>query len=145
MTEWPSKLPHAPVVVDPKVHRLELLISNLLRLGVAISLTLVVFGMVVSFIHHPTFFYSPPDLDQLTTPHVIPFPHTLAGVLDGLCHFRGQSIILLGLCLLIATPVFRVAVSLVAFLIQRDRRFALITAGVLLLLLLSFLIGKAGA
>jgi uncharacterized membrane protein len=42
-----------------------------------------------------------------------------------------------GLLLLVATPVARVALSLVAFVLQRDRFYAAITAFVLLLLLAS--------
>jgi uncharacterized membrane protein len=50
---------------------------------------------------------------------------------------RGRGLIQLGVLLLIATPVARVAVSLVAFLRQRDRTYALVTAFVLLVLLAS--------
>jgi len=42
-----------------------------------------------------------------------------------------------GLLLLIATPIARVGLSLVAFVHQRDRLYAAITAFVLLLLLAS--------
>ena len=47
-----------------------------------------------------------------------------------------------GLLLLIATPVARVALSLVAFVLQRDRLYVGITAFVLALLLAS-LVGGA--
>ena len=50
---------------------------------------------------------------------------------------RGRAIIQLGLLLLIATPVARVAFSLVAFLRERDRAYVLITSFVLALLLVS--------
>ena len=49
-----------------------------------------------------------------------------------------------GLILLIATPVARVAVSVLVFVVERDGAFVLITLFVLILLLLSFLLGKAG-
>jgi uncharacterized membrane protein len=49
-----------------------------------------------------------------------------------------------GLLLLIATPVLRVAVSVLAFVYQRDRTFVIITSVVLTLLLASFVLGKAG-
>ena len=60
------------------------------------------------------------------------------------CTSRAAAVIVAGLVLLIATPVIRVAVSLVAFTRERDRTFVAITATVLFLLLLSFLLGKAG-
>jgi len=48
---------------------------------------------------------------------------------------------MLGLLLLIATPIARVAFSVVAFLVERDRVYVLITIIVLALLVLSLLIG----
>ena len=48
----------------------------------------------------------------------------------------------LGLLLLIATPILRVAVSLVGFALERDRTYAVISAGVLIVLLISFLLGR---
>jgi uncharacterized membrane protein len=49
-----------------------------------------------------------------------------------------------GLLLLILTPILRVAVSVLMFLLERDRPFVLITAAVLAALVLSFLLGKTG-
>jgi len=71
------------------------------------------------------------------------FPHTLSDVLKGLRDLQGQAVVALGLLLLIATPVLRVAVSIVAFVQQGDRLFTLITAVVLGILLLSFALGAA--
>jgi uncharacterized membrane protein len=51
-------------------------------------------------------------------------------------------VILLGLLLLVATPIARVALSLVAFMRQRDRRYVLITAIVLAILLFSLAGGR---
>ena len=48
----------------------------------------------------------------------------------------------LGLLVLMATPVMRVAVSVLAFIHHRDRTYALITAAVLCLLLLSLVLGR---
>ena len=48
-----------------------------------------------------------------------------------------------GLLLLIATPVLRVAVSIFAFVYEKDKVFVIITSIVLGLLLLSFILGKA--
>ncbi len=124
-----------------RVRRVEILISNLLRTGVIASLLIVVFGTVVSFVHHVDYLTSSPALQPLIKPATV--PHTIPQVIDGVRHFRGQSIVLVGLLLLIATPVVRVAVSIFAFVYQHDRTFVLITALVLALLLLSFVLGKA--
>jgi uncharacterized membrane protein len=62
---------------------------------------------------------------------------SVTGILHAVAAVRGRAIIQLGLLLLIATPVARVAFSLVAFLRERDRAYVLITSFVLALLLVS--------
>ncbi len=131
---------NAKTLDDQRVRKVELLISNLLRTGVIASLSIVVIGSVLSFVHHPQYLSSPPALQRLTRPGAA-FPHTLGQVLQSVREFRGQGIVAVGLLLLIATPVARVAVSIFAFVYQRDRTFVAITATVLILLLLSFLLG----
>jgi len=61
----------------------------------------------------------------------------VGGILRAALELRGRGLIQLGLLLLIATPVARVAVSLLAFLRQRDRIYTAVTAFVLLVLLAS--------
>lgn len=135
----PSPIDSAPQ--DERVRRVEILISNLLRVGVTASLVVVVVGTLLSFVHHPDYMGSPPALQRLTTPGAA-FPHTMSEVARGIIHLHGQAVIVAGLMLLIATPVVRVAVSIFAFIYQRDWIFVLITAIVLALLLLSFVLGK---
>jgi len=48
---------------------------------------------------------------------------------------------MLGVLLLIATPVLRVAVSVIGFAIGHDRRFVVITLAVLAVLIGSFAVG----
>lgn len=57
--------------------------------------------------------------------------------------FQGQSraIVQLGLLLLIATPIARVFFSLVAFVLQRDRLYTIVTSIVLAVLLFSLIFG----
>ena len=69
-------------------------------------------------------------------------PHTVSEVMQGTLDLQGQAIVAMGLLLLIATPVLRVAVSIFAFVYQEDRTYTLITTFVLILLLLSFILGK---
>ena len=132
-----------PVPDLEKVRRVELVISNLLRGGVAISLFVVTAGTALSFVHHPEYVSSRAELARLTRPGAA-FPQTLGQVAAGVRDGRGQAIATVGLLLLVATPVVRVAVSVLAFVYERDWTFVAITAAVLALLLLSFLLGKAG-
>jgi uncharacterized membrane protein len=123
--------------------RAEAWISITLRTGVLISLALIVCGTLVTFTHHPQYLASEADLARLTTPGAA-FPHTLAEVAAGLADFRGQAIVVAGLVVLIATPVLRVAISVLVFLADRDYAFVAITATVFMILIASFLLGRAG-
>lgn len=125
-----------------RVRQVELLISALLRIGVSVSLSIVVLGTIFTFAHHRQYLSSHSALPDVTG-DAAKFPHTIAEVIRGVRSLEGRSIVLLGLLLLIATPVMRVAVSILAFVYEHDRTYVIITAIVLALLLLSFFLGKA--
>ena len=128
---------------EDRVRRVELAISAVLRIGVLTSLLVVLAGTVVTFVHHPHYLSSRRDLVRLTTPGA-EFPHSVPSVIQGLEHSQGRAIVMAGLLLLIATPVLRVAISVLAFVYQRDRTFVVITSVVLALLLTSFALGRGG-
>jgi uncharacterized membrane protein len=121
----------------------ETLISRLLRTGVAASAALVVIGLLLMFRHHPTYRSSHTELAALLSSSA-EYPHTVRGVVASALAGHGQGIAMLGLLLLIATPVARVVVSIFIFLRARNVRFVVITATVLLLLVTSFVLGAAG-
>jgi uncharacterized membrane protein len=123
--------------------RAERLISTVLRVGVIASLTTILLGTVIAFVHHPEYITSPRQLVHLSRPSD-GFPHTLRDVFTGLLSLRGQAIVVLGLLMLIATPVARVAVSILLFLEEGDLTYLAITSTVLVLLLLSFFVGSTG-
>jgi uncharacterized membrane protein len=136
MSNAKLNLPEEPIA------RGELAISYLLRGGVVTSIAVIVVGVVLMFVHHPSYFYSSRDYKALAT-RGASFPHTLGQVASGLRDGRGEAVVCTGLLLLIATPILRVGVSIVVFATQRDWVFVLITGFVLAVLLLSFLLGKA--
>ena len=142
-----------------RLSRVELMLSRLLRTGVTVSILLVITGTVVTFVRHGGWDaataeasgtgggWMRPDAalaELVKFQNVPPFPHTLRGLGQSLGEGQGRGIIMLGLLVLIATPVLRVAVSIVAFVLDGDRRFVVITSVVLALLLLSFFLGSAG-
>jgi uncharacterized membrane protein len=131
-----------PADRDPRMRRLELSISRLLLVGVIASVALIVVGMVVSFVQHPDYLSASGVLDSAVGPGVT-FPHEFDALLAGLRQLRGEAIVTLGLLILIATPVMRVAISAIAFIQHGDKTYALITAAVLCLLLLSLILGRA--
>ncbi len=126
---------------EEAVRRMEFLISSLLRIGVTTSLAIIVFGAILSFLHHPSYLHSAADLSRLTNPRAAPL-HRIADIAAGLRAWHGQAFIMAGLLLLIATPILRVAASVAAFAAQRDRVFAAIAAAGLLLLIIAFALGK---
>ena len=115
----------------------------LLRIGVIASILIIATGIAITFVHHPEYFSSRPALGAVTSPNAH-FPSTLRDVIAGVRQLRGQAIIMAGLLILIATPVARVAMSVVIFIIVRDRLYIAITSAVLAILLVSFAAGRAG-
>ena len=123
--------------------RMEAFIGRLLRAGVITSMALVFSGLVLMFLHHPSYLRSAEALRRLTSPGAA-FPRSLAEVAAGLRDRHGQSVVALGLIVLILTPILRVAVSIVLFALERDRAFVVITIAVLTILLASFFLGRVG-
>ena len=147
MTDPATTPPPTPAVahppnLDPQGHYIDLILSTLLRTGVVVSILIIILGTGLSFVHHPNYLHSAADdLKRLTNPGEA-CPRTLPDIITGLRAGRGQALVAVGLILLIATPIMRVAVSIGVFLYQRDHIFVIITTVVLLLLLLSFVLGK---
>jgi uncharacterized membrane protein len=126
---------------ENQVRKMELLISKLLRGGVAVSLLLVMAGSLLSYLHHPEYLSSKTELQRLTRPGEA-VPQTWQEVISGVMEGRGQCVVAAGILLLIATPVMRVGVSIFAFYFQGDRLYTGITLLVFCLLLLSFALGR---
>ncbi len=114
--------------------RIEAIIGALLRTGVTLAAVVVLSGAVVYLAHHGR------ELAAYSTFHGEPeFLRSVNGIIHGALHLSGRAIIQLGLLLLIATPVARVAFSAVAFAIERDSLYVWITLLVLAVLLYSLL------
>lgn len=122
------------------VLRAEVWISHVLRGGVVVSLILIVLGLSISFIHHPQYVKSREELGRLVDPGAA-FPRSLPQVAEGVMLLQGRAIAVSGLLVLILTPILRVAISIVAFIEQGDRRFAIITTVVLVVLAVSLMLG----
>jgi uncharacterized membrane protein len=112
--------------------RVEEIIGNLLRAGVIISASVVLLGGIVYLVRHGEetpdyrfFVGAPADL------------RGASGIVADALTFSGRGIIQLGLLLLVATPVARVVYSVVAFALQGDWTYVVITLIVLAVLGLS--------
>ena len=100
-------------------HRLEQIIGNLLRTGVAVAAAVVAVGGIWYLAAGG---HAPVDYRNF---HPAP----------GGWQWSPQGVIQLGLLILIATPVARVVFSLVGFALERDRVYVAITIVVLAVLL----------
>jgi uncharacterized membrane protein len=111
---------------------IEVIIGTLLRTGVILAAAVVLIGGALYLsqngreIHNYTQFRGEPE--SLKSPMEI---------FQGVMQLNARAIIQLGLLLLIATPVIRVAFSAVAFALERDTLYVIITLIVLAVLLFS--------
>ena len=119
-------------------HEVEQVIGRLLQLGVVIASLVVLVGAAGVILHHGS---TPVDFHQFAG-ESSPW-RSVGAVLGGVRHGSFPAIVQLGLILLIATPVARVALTLGAFLAQKDRLYVVLTTVVLLLLLYGLIWGKA--
>jgi len=111
-------------------------IGGFLQGGVLLSAAVILVGLLLL----------PTRPGGLSVERLLIFPTSFLQVGQELLQIRPQAIISLGLLLLIATPVVRVAASIVTFAFERDRLYTVITAVVLALLLFSmFFLGHLTA
>ena len=116
--------------------RIEVILGNLLRTGVLVSAAVVLLGASIYLSRHA---HDPADYRVFRGE---PSEYrTIRGVIQSVIvgRGRGQGLIQLGLLLLIATPIARVAFSVVGFGIERDRLYVAFTLIVLAVLLYSLL------
>ena len=102
--------------------RIENILGNLLRAGVLLSALVVSIGGAIYLIRHGpepvnfrVFRGEPADL------------RSVRGIIYDALELRGQGVIQLGLLLLIATPVARVALSIFGFAEEHDGMYVVFT------------------
>ena len=113
--------------------KLELAIGRTLQTGVLLAAAVVLIGGVMFLFHAP----SGPRPDYRHFHGVAAHLRTPWGIWPGVVHGDAESVIQLGLLLLIATPVVRVILAGVGFLMERDQLYAWVSAVVLAVLLYS--------
>lgn len=117
-------------------------LALLLVTGVALSAALLGAGLVLVALTGHTGYGAALMPTLLTLPDTVAYPRTIPGVLRGALAARPFAVIELGALVLIATPVLRVAASVLLFLLERDYLYTAVTTVVLILLLSSiFVIG----
>jgi len=114
--------------------RLDVFVGNLLRTGVLTAAAIVLVGGTVYLARHE---FSLPHYEEFKPSNL----NSVGGIIHGVFSGSGRGLIQLGLLLLIATPVMRVALLVVGFAMQRDRFYVLVSLVVLIFLLFSLLGG----
>lgn len=109
--------------------QIELVIGKILRIGVAVSATLLIIGMLLAIIHGGTGYSE------------YQFPTIFTEIFSGIAAFKAGAVIMLGLFCLILTPVLRVVVSIYAFAKEGDYLYVWITVIVLVILIIGMAIG----
>jgi uncharacterized membrane protein len=109
------------------------LMGLLLRSGVILAACIVLIGGTIYLARHPR------PSDYRVFQGVAENLRTIPGIFGEATAGQGRGLIQLGLLVLIATPISRVAFSVLAFFYQRDWKYVVFTLIVLGLLLYSLL------
>jgi uncharacterized membrane protein len=107
---------------------IERMVSRVLGIGIGVSIALMLAGLVLGMASGEGL---PADVVSL------------GDLLPGLGEPDPAAYLSLGLLVLVATPFVRVTGSIVAFALERDRRYVLVTAIVLAVMCLGVVLGKA--
>ncbi len=105
------------------------LVSRALRGGTVLSVVLVLIGMILVAVR---------DGPSLLTP---PSAFSFGAMASGIVHLAPFGFLLLGLIVLVLTPVSRVVISVALFSASGDRQFMWLTITVLAVLILSVIVG----
>lgn len=118
-------------------------IGKLLRYGVILSCFItLVGGILYLYQHHgEAVTHYKPIPDNLPFPGVEHYLRELSTILPRVLSLEGAAIIQLGVCVLIATPILRVAFSVIAFLVEKDYMYVSITLIVLAIIIANMLLG----
>jgi uncharacterized membrane protein len=111
------------------------IIGWILRAGVIASMAIVFIGGILYVYRHGS---------SIADYHIFKPASYSIRILGNNNTISGQAIIELGIILLIATPIVRVAFSAIGFIIEKDHLYTAITLIVLLIIVCSMLSGYAG-
>jgi uncharacterized membrane protein len=117
--------------------RVDTVIGRLLQVGVLLSSLVVLAGGILYLVRyggaHPAYAHFRGEPAGL---------HSIRGITSSALALESRGIIQFGLLLLVATPVARVAFSVIAFILERDWTYVLVTFIVLAVLSYSLIAGS---
>lgn len=112
---------------------LQLFVGNILRLGVIISMAIVVIGLTLYLIQNGK---TANDYSVFATGN-LSFSHFFRDLFHG----KSEAIIGLGVICLIFTPILRVIFAIIGFWLEGDRRYTIISIIILAIIIISMLLG----
>lgn len=115
-----------------EMHAVEKIIGRILRVGVILSAVVILIGLILLLVTGATGYAGNT------------FPVQPMAILRGAAALKPYAIMMLGVFLLILTPVLRVVVSIFAFAKEGDHLYVWITVIVLVILAISMVIGYQG-
>lgn len=118
--------------IKQEIEDVELIIGKIMQVGVLIAGAVLIVGVVALLVQG--------DGGYAAGAH----PSRPLAILAGVAAFKPYAIMMLGIFLLILTPVLRVVVSIYAFIKEHDKLYAWITTVVLVILVIAMLIGYFG-
>ena len=119
--------------------KIDEVMGMVLRTGVILAAVIVIVGGALYLTRHPG-----PVRDYRGFAGEPESYRTVSGIVQDAVALQGRGFIQLGLLVLIATPIARVAFSLFAFLRQKDWTYVVVTTIVLGLLIYSLLGAHGG-
>lgn len=114
-----------------ELQKVELMIGRILAFGTYISALLMIVGIILTFFK-PSGTFVAHDL------------FSMSKTVTSLIQLNPDTYLLVGLFLLILTPVLRVLISIILFVKQKDTVYTCITIGVLIILIISMVFGING-
>jgi uncharacterized membrane protein len=108
----------------------EIKIARILKAGVLVSAAIILTGLILYFATG-TGGYAGDS-----------FPTSPLLILQGIFALKPYAVILFGLLILVLTPFFRVGVSVIVFLKEKDKLYVVITSIVFIILIVSLILGK---
>lgn len=118
--------------IKEEIEDVELIIGKIMQIGVLIAGAVLIIGVIALLVQG--------DGGYAANAH----PYRPGTILAGVAAFKPYAIMMLGIFLLILTPVLRVVVSIYAFIKEKDKLYAWITTVVLIILVIAMIIGYAG-
>jgi len=111
---------------------IQALVGNLLRVGVYLSMAIVVLGGVIYLTEHggEKIDYAVFDFNKVSL-------KTVEGIFSEVLSFKGAAVVQFGLLMLIFTPIARVLMAVISFLIEKDYLYVAIGLLVLAIIMAS--------